>query len=339
MIGATIMHPRQPGPCVICGCTDYDLSCGGPTICPKCDCGNFDSATVMQQAKVIADLRKQIQALTNPAQAAPDAVRSALEIARKRIEYFGEITDQRHQEANEQYFLPPIDRALAALSSVSSTDRAAPPSVALDAGAPNWEEVAQRAKVAGDRVLQDAKVSPEQLRRPYFSTAHNEFVTKHGWPQAAPPSVALEAGETWAYIERLLHDECGLRLDEGLGGQRANCINAIRNGNNTDPALLAAAVEFLNSGEGLHKIRVNGKMMDRKAVAAALTRPQPGGAVAGTDRAPPERGAMEPFRCYCRNQFERSHCAYFKDGSCGRTQYAAVSRPERATTENAGDNQ
>jgi hypothetical protein len=111
--------------------------------------------------------------------------------------------------------------------------------------------------------------------------------------RAAPPSVEpvamrnTNAAETWAYIERLLHDECGLRLDEGLGGQRANCINAIRNGN-TDPALLAAAVEFLNSGEGLHKIRVNGKMMSRKAVAAALTRPHPGGAVAGTHYQPEE---------------------------------------------------
>jgi hypothetical protein len=77
------------------------------------------------------------------------------------------------------------------------------------------------------------------------------------------------AAETWAYIERLLHDECGLRLDEGLTYQRANCINAIQNGL-PDPALMAAAVEFLSKGEGLHKIRVNGKMMDRKGVAAAL---------------------------------------------------------------------
>lgn len=49
-----------PGPCMVCGATNYNLSCGGPTICPKCDCGQFDAATVMQQAKVIADLRKQL---------------------------------------------------------------------------------------------------------------------------------------------------------------------------------------------------------------------------------------------------------------------------------------
>jgi hypothetical protein len=58
-----------PGPCVICGGTNYNLSCGGPTICPKCDCGHFDAATVMQQAKVIADLREQLRSA--PGQAAP----------------------------------------------------------------------------------------------------------------------------------------------------------------------------------------------------------------------------------------------------------------------------
>lgn len=31
--------PRQSGPCVVCGATNYALSMGGPTICPSCDCG------------------------------------------------------------------------------------------------------------------------------------------------------------------------------------------------------------------------------------------------------------------------------------------------------------
>lgn len=42
-------------------------------------------------------------------------MREALKLARKRIEYFGDITDQRHREANEQYFFPPIEAALAAV--------------------------------------------------------------------------------------------------------------------------------------------------------------------------------------------------------------------------------
>lgn len=52
----------QPGPCVICGGTNYELSMGGPTLCPKCDCGHFDAATVEQQAKVISTLRAQLAA-------------------------------------------------------------------------------------------------------------------------------------------------------------------------------------------------------------------------------------------------------------------------------------
>lgn len=46
----------MPGPCCICGSTNYALSMGGPTICPKCDCGHFDAGTVLQQAKVIERL-------------------------------------------------------------------------------------------------------------------------------------------------------------------------------------------------------------------------------------------------------------------------------------------
>ena len=29
----------QNGPCIVCGRKNYPLSCGGPTICPSCDCG------------------------------------------------------------------------------------------------------------------------------------------------------------------------------------------------------------------------------------------------------------------------------------------------------------
>ena len=61
------MFPRQSGPCVICGDTNYALSCGGPTICPKCDCVQFDAATVEKQAKVIADLRRQLVSETRDA--------------------------------------------------------------------------------------------------------------------------------------------------------------------------------------------------------------------------------------------------------------------------------
>jgi hypothetical protein len=35
----TYLQKLQPGPCMVCGLTDYPLSMGGPEICPACDCG------------------------------------------------------------------------------------------------------------------------------------------------------------------------------------------------------------------------------------------------------------------------------------------------------------
>ncbi len=57
-------------------------------------------------------------------------MREALELARKRIEYLGSlfvIDNQKHQEANEKYFFPPIDAALAAQSpTLSQQERGEP---------------------------------------------------------------------------------------------------------------------------------------------------------------------------------------------------------------------
>lgn len=47
------------GPCIVCGDVGYSPSMGGPEICPKCDCGHFDAATVERQAKIIAELRQE----------------------------------------------------------------------------------------------------------------------------------------------------------------------------------------------------------------------------------------------------------------------------------------
>lgn len=45
------------GPCVICDRIDYPLSMGGPTICPQCDCGNWDPQQLLRQlAAVRAEL-------------------------------------------------------------------------------------------------------------------------------------------------------------------------------------------------------------------------------------------------------------------------------------------
>lgn len=48
------------GPCIICGDTNYNLSMGGPTICPPCDCGDFGIRRAKRQAKIIELLRKEI---------------------------------------------------------------------------------------------------------------------------------------------------------------------------------------------------------------------------------------------------------------------------------------
>lgn len=122
MIGASPMYPGQPGPCVICGDTNYNLSCGGPTICPKCDCGNFDAATVQTQAKIIIALRQEIESLRRPAQRAlPDDVAKKVAAARSRIDAMkiapcSGIASSK-QAAKE------FEEALDALSAVTSTER------------------------------------------------------------------------------------------------------------------------------------------------------------------------------------------------------------------------
>lgn len=45
-------EPRLPGPCVVCGATDYFLSMGGPTICPSCDTGASSDPRRFQALRV-----------------------------------------------------------------------------------------------------------------------------------------------------------------------------------------------------------------------------------------------------------------------------------------------
>lgn len=51
-----------PGPCVICGSTNYALSMGGPTICPSCDCGDFGIERVKRLGRELASTREELQA-------------------------------------------------------------------------------------------------------------------------------------------------------------------------------------------------------------------------------------------------------------------------------------
>jgi hypothetical protein len=38
-----------PGPCVMCGKTNYPLSMGGPSVCPMCDCGHSTSQSHLRK--------------------------------------------------------------------------------------------------------------------------------------------------------------------------------------------------------------------------------------------------------------------------------------------------
>lgn len=51
--------PTYAGPCIVCGRTNYPLSAGGPTICPRCDCG-FTQEQAGRLAREVEELRKNL---------------------------------------------------------------------------------------------------------------------------------------------------------------------------------------------------------------------------------------------------------------------------------------
>lgn len=52
-----------PGPCAICGLTNYPLSFGGPTICPSCDCGDSGPYVISRQATELRRLAAEVERL------------------------------------------------------------------------------------------------------------------------------------------------------------------------------------------------------------------------------------------------------------------------------------
>jgi hypothetical protein len=69
-----------PGPCSICGLTNYPLSAGGEMICPSCDCGNFGLKKIEAQRDEISRLRRE---LTEALQAQREAAWQPIETAPK----------------------------------------------------------------------------------------------------------------------------------------------------------------------------------------------------------------------------------------------------------------
>lgn len=59
-----------PGPCIICGDTNYLLSLGGPSICPPCDCGIPPEVSKLRREN--ASLRAQLKLAQGEALALED---------------------------------------------------------------------------------------------------------------------------------------------------------------------------------------------------------------------------------------------------------------------------
>jgi hypothetical protein len=95
--------PPQSGPCIVCGDTNYNLSCGGPTICPKCDCGNFDAATVEKQAKIIAELRAEVASLREANKTFADhAIHGKAQAEQVPVGWFGPWNDYHVYQGYQQ---------------------------------------------------------------------------------------------------------------------------------------------------------------------------------------------------------------------------------------------
>lgn len=140
----------------------------------------------------------------SPAPGNGAGMREALKLARKRIEYFGDITDQRHREANEQYFFPPIDAALAAVEQApgGGVDRDLGEILleALMLGRDAVMESFGHAKDKDDQLLADMRLQSidgalAELEWPFPDLAQPE-------QESAPASVGVLREDSTCYLER-----------------------------------------------------------------------------------------------------------------------------------------
>ena len=59
--GAQSPSELQGGPCIVCGLRNYNLSFGGPGICPACDCGRGNNGLTKAQKLRIQELETALQ--------------------------------------------------------------------------------------------------------------------------------------------------------------------------------------------------------------------------------------------------------------------------------------
>lgn len=55
------------GPCAMCGAEGYELSVGGPNICPACDCGVTAPYVLQKHIKSLTEERDRLRALVERA--------------------------------------------------------------------------------------------------------------------------------------------------------------------------------------------------------------------------------------------------------------------------------
>ena len=91
-VGWTMNLYVQTGPCSLCGDTDYPLSMGGPSICPRCDCSPPSPLEIRRLHETIASLQAQLLSPT------PDHGRAlAAQIADEHLaEVLELVTKLRH---------------------------------------------------------------------------------------------------------------------------------------------------------------------------------------------------------------------------------------------------
>lgn len=93
----TLDEQLMPGPCVICGLSNYPLSAGGPTICPSCDCGDFGPAKIERQRKEIEQRSIELadwQASSEAYRLDAERLRAAIAYVRQRSQRACEILNE-----------------------------------------------------------------------------------------------------------------------------------------------------------------------------------------------------------------------------------------------------
>jgi hypothetical protein len=90
-------YVKQAGPCVICGATGYELSMGGPTICPSCDCGPLRPSDVRKLREAYEVLLAENARLKERAERAEVERDAAVEEHNRIMAFLGDVSPKSKQ--------------------------------------------------------------------------------------------------------------------------------------------------------------------------------------------------------------------------------------------------